>query len=130
MRSALQAHRAAIWTRHAQTRRSKRSAPASTNPAMSGGVERSSRRPWAAFLHESFPYDWVPIVFATFKVIALGVAMYFAVKWQYDQGEKGTTRALLQTGDKVIALFTIALAAVGLFAFSLSRMLGLDLNLP
>ncbi|MNV14139.1 hypothetical protein D3C71_1048140 [compost metagenome] len=97
---------------------------------MSGGVERSSRRPWAAFSHESFPYDWVPIVFATFKVIALGVAMYFAVKWQYDQGEKGTTRALLQTGGKVIALFTIALAAVGLFAFSLSRMLGLDLNLP
>ncbi|MEV4609449.1 hypothetical protein MRBLMR1_004531 [Neorhizobium sp. LMR1-1-1.1] len=56
--------------------------------------------------------------------------MYFAVKWQYDQGEKGTTRALLQTGGKVIALFMIALAAVGLFAFSLSRMLGLDLNLP
>jgi hypothetical protein len=74
--------------------------------------------------------NWVPIVFATFKVVALGCAMYFAVKWHYDQGEKGTTRALLQTGGKMAALFLVALAAVGLIAFFLSRMLGLDLNLP
>lgn len=74
--------------------------------------------------------NWVPIVFSTFKVIALGGAMYFAVKWHYDQGEKGTTRALLQTGGKMVAVFLVALAVVGLLAFFVSRMLGLDLNLP
>jgi len=73
--------------------------------------------------------NWVPIVFATFKVIALGVAMYFAVKWHYDQGERGTTRALLQTGGKMVAAFLVALAAIGCIAFFVSRMLGLDLDL-
>lgn len=73
--------------------------------------------------------NWVPIVFGTFKVTALAVAMYFAVKWHYDRGEKGTARALLQTGGKMIAVFLVAVAVVGLIAFFLSRMLGLDLNL-
>jgi len=29
--------------------------------------------------------DWVPIVFITFKVLALGTGMFFAIKWHYDQ---------------------------------------------
>jgi hypothetical protein len=33
--------------------------------------------------------DWVPIVFVAFKVLALGVAMFFAIKWHYDQGQRG-----------------------------------------
>ncbi len=74
--------------------------------------------------------NWVPVLFATFKLTALAVAMYYAVKWHYDRGEKRTTRALLQTGTKVVALFLVALAGVGLVALFASRMLGLDLNLP
>lgn len=31
--------------------------------------------------------DWVPIVLLTFKVVVLGVGMFFAVKWHYDQGK-------------------------------------------
>ncbi|MQY46668.1 hypothetical protein GAO09_11540 [Rhizobiales bacterium RZME27] len=73
--------------------------------------------------------NWVPIVFATFKVVALGVAMYFAVKWHYDQGDKRDWRASLRAGGKMIAAFLLTLIVVGLIAFVVSRMLGLDLNL-
>ena len=33
-------------------------------------------------------WDWFPIVFITFKVIVFGTAMFFAIKWHYDQGKK------------------------------------------
>ncbi|MBX5254569.1 hypothetical protein HJC03_30000 [Rhizobium sp. NLR4b] len=74
--------------------------------------------------------DWVPIVFVTFKVLALGIAMFFAIKWHYDQGEKGDRRAVLRTGVAMAAVFVLALLVVGLVAFVLSRMLGLDLSFP
>lgn len=74
--------------------------------------------------------DWVPIVFATFKFLALAVAMFYAIKWHYDQGEKGQTMALLRTSGKMVGVFMIALLAVVLIAFSLSAALGLDLSLP
>jgi hypothetical protein len=32
--------------------------------------------------------DWVPIVFATFKLLVLGTGMFYAIKWHYDQGKK------------------------------------------
>ncbi|MDE1157521.1 MAG: hypothetical protein PW791_04440 [Neorhizobium sp.] len=72
--------------------------------------------------------DWVPIVFVTFKVVALGTAMFFAIKWHYDQGEKGQTRALIYAGCKMAAVFAVAVIGVGLIAFFLSRTLGLDLS--
>lgn len=74
--------------------------------------------------------DWVPIVFVTFKVLALGIAMFYAIKWHYDQVEKVERRVLLRTGGKMAAAFVLALLAVGLLAFFLSRMLGLDLSFP
>lgn len=74
--------------------------------------------------------NWVPIVFATFKVAALAAAMYSAIKWHYDQGEPGERGALLYAGAKVVVGFLAALLAVGLIAFVVSRMLGLDLDLP
>jgi hypothetical protein len=73
--------------------------------------------------------DWVPIVFVTFKALALGIGMFFAIKWHYDQGKKGETRAVLRTGSKMAAAFVLALLCVGLVAFVLSRTLGLDLSL-
>ncbi|KQS84830.1 hypothetical protein [Rhizobium sp. Leaf383] len=75
-------------------------------------------------------WDMVPIVFVTFKVLALGLAMFFAIKWHYDQSKKGERRAALSTGAIMAAAFLLALVAVTLLAFVLSRMLGLDLSLP
>lgn len=71
---------------------------------------------------------WVPIVFVTFKVLALGTAAFFAIKWHYDRGEKGERRAVLRAGGKMAAVFVLALVGVGFVAFVLSRMLGLDLS--
>lgn len=32
--------------------------------------------------------DWIPVVFVTFKALVFGTAMFFAIKWHYDQGKK------------------------------------------
>jgi hypothetical protein len=74
--------------------------------------------------------DWVPIVFVTFKILALGTAMFFAIKWHYDRGEKGDRRAALRTGGKMAAVFVLALLCVALVTFVVSRTLGLDLSFP
>ena len=72
--------------------------------------------------------DWVPITFGAFKAVALLTAMFFAIKWHYDQGEKGGTRAVLRAGAKITVLFILALLVLGLGTFFLSNMLGLDLS--
>ncbi len=77
-----------------------------------------------------FNMDWVPVVFVMFKVLALGTAMFFAIKWHYDRGEKGDRRAVLRTGGKMAEVFALAVLGVGLIAFVLSSKLGLDLRLP
>ncbi|WP_337268689.1 hypothetical protein [Oryzifoliimicrobium ureilyticus] len=73
--------------------------------------------------------DWIPVVFVTFKLVALGLAMFFAIKWHYDQSKKMDRRALLRSGGIMAAGFLAALAGVALIAFVLSTMLGLDLRL-
>jgi hypothetical protein len=77
--------------------------------------------------------DWTPVVFVTFKVLVLGVGMFFAIKWHYDQGKKGKakeTRAVLRAGGKAAAVFVLLLVALVLVTFVLARTLGLDLTLP
>ena len=76
--------------------------------------------------------DWVPIVFVTFKVLVFGTAMFFAIKWHYDQGKKkgASRRELLVASGKIVAVFTLLLLCVLLFTFGLARMLGMDLSLP
>lgn len=75
--------------------------------------------------------DWIPIVFVTFKVLMFGTCMFFAIKWHYDQGKKGSKKGeLLRTGSKVAAAFMFALLCVGLFTYTLATKLGMDLNLP
>ncbi|MHC3941051.1 MULTISPECIES: hypothetical protein [Paenochrobactrum] len=29
--------------------------------------------------------DWVPIIFVIFKLVVLGICMFFAIKWHYDK---------------------------------------------
>lgn len=73
--------------------------------------------------------EWFPIVFGTFKVVALAVGMFFAVKWHYDQGPKGNGKAaVLRTASMVAGVFLLALAGLGYATFSLARNLGMDLN--
>ena len=75
--------------------------------------------------------DWFPIVAGTFKLLVLGTGMFFAIKWHYDQGKKGTEkRAVLSAVGKVAAVFVPLLLGLLLFTFFLARMLGLDLTFP
>jgi hypothetical protein len=79
--------------------------------------------------------DWIPIVFVTFKVLALGTGMFFAIKWHFDQGQKEEAtamdkRAVLRAGGKVAAVFVLSLLSLMLVTFVLARMLGLDVTFP
>jgi hypothetical protein len=77
--------------------------------------------------------DWTPVVFVTFKVLVLGVGMFFAIKWHYDQGKKGKAeeaRAVLRASGKVAAVFVLLLVGLVFVTFALARTLGLDLSLP
>lgn len=74
--------------------------------------------------------ELTPIAFGMFKALALGIGMYYAIKWHYDQGSKGGRIAVLRTGGLMAAAFITLLLIVGTLAFVLSSMLGLDLGLP
>ncbi len=79
--------------------------------------------------------DWIPIVLVTFKVLVLGIGMFFAIKWHYDQGkkEKGKgkeMRAVLRAGGMVAAVFVLSLLGLVLVTFVLAKRLGLDLTFP
>ena len=72
--------------------------------------------------------EWIPTVFVTFKLIVLGIGMFFAIKWHYDQGKKGKEnerRAVLRASGKVAAIFVVSLLAVGLLTFVLIDKLGM-----
>jgi hypothetical protein len=75
--------------------------------------------------------DWIPIVFVTFKLLVLGIGMFFAIKWHYDQAKKeNETRAVLRASGKVAAVFVLSLLSLGFVTFLLVRMLGMDLTFP
>ena len=79
--------------------------------------------------------DWFPIVFFTFKIVALGIGMFFAIKWHYDQGEKNEDRkkekrAVLRASGMVAAGFVLLLLGLGLITYVFATKLGLDLRLP
>jgi hypothetical protein len=74
--------------------------------------------------------EWIPAVFVVFKALVLGIGMFFAIKWHYDQGKKGKEherRAVLRASGKVAAVFVLALLGLGLVTFLLAGMLGLPL---
>jgi hypothetical protein len=79
--------------------------------------------------------DWFPIVAGTFKVLALGTGMFFAIKWHYDQGKKAQDkergkRAVLLAASKVAAVFLLSLLGIGLITFFIISKLSLDLTFP
>jgi hypothetical protein len=77
--------------------------------------------------------EWFPIAAGTFKVVALGTGMFFAIKWHYDQGKKGKareTRAVLRTSGIVAVAFLAVLVGLGMLTFALGTRLGLDLRMP
>ena len=79
--------------------------------------------------------DWFPIVAGTFKALALGTGMFFAIKWHYDQGKKQQDkekekRAVLRATGKAAAVFLLSLLGLGLVTFFIISKLSLDLTMP
>jgi len=75
--------------------------------------------------------EWFPIVFFTFKFVVLGIGMFFAIKWHYDQGKKGKEtdrRAVLRAVAKVAAIFVLALSGLALVTYFVLEHLSLDLS--
>ncbi len=77
--------------------------------------------------------DWTPVVFVAFKALVLGIGMFYAIKWHYDQGKKEKAmekRALLRASGKVAVAFMLTLLGLGIATFILASRLGLDLTFP
>ena len=79
--------------------------------------------------------DWIPVVLVTFKMFVLGVGMFFAIKWHYDQGSKEQDygkeqRAVLRASGKVAAIFMLSLVCLGIFTYVIASTFGLDLSMP
>lgn len=56
--------------------------------------------------------DCFPVAAGTFKGLALAMAMFFAIKWHYDEGKKKHNnerekRAVLSAGGKMAAVFVL-----------------------
>jgi len=68
--------------------------------------------------------EWTPIAFGMFKASALGIGMYYAIKWHYDQGGKEDRIALRRTGGVVAAAFLAFLLVVGTIASFSATCLG------
>lgn len=73
--------------------------------------------------------DWVPVVFVVFKVAVLGIGMFFAVKWHYDQGRKKNRRELSGAIVKVAGVFALLLLCLISGTWMLATTLGLNLGL-
>ncbi|MBB3212090.1 heme/copper-type cytochrome/quinol oxidase subunit 2 [Herbaspirillum sp. Sphag1AN] len=75
--------------------------------------------------------DWVPIVFVIFKLGVLGIGMFFAIKWHYDQGRKGKEKersAVLRATGKAAVAFVLLLIVLVIVTFGLARTLGMELT--
>ena len=73
--------------------------------------------------------DWVPVVFVVFKVVMFGIAMFYAVKWHYDQDKKDR-RTVLRAGGIAVVAFVLGLLSVGGITYLLMKSFGLDLSMP
>lgn len=79
--------------------------------------------------------EWFPILAGSFKVLALGTGMFFAIKWHYDQGKKEgdkvkERRAVMRAAGKGTAIFVLLVMGLVLATFVLGTKLGLNLTFP
>ena len=73
--------------------------------------------------------DWVPIVLMAFKIVVLGIGMFFAVKWHYDKDRRAQKGAVLSAVGAIAAILLVALLILLFATFMLANMIGMDLTL-
>lgn len=74
--------------------------------------------------------DIIPVIFIMFKILVLGLGMFFAVKWHYDQDKKVHKGEVISAVGKIAAMLVLALLCLLFATFKLANMLGLDLAFP
>ncbi len=79
--------------------------------------------------------DWFPILAGTFKVLALGTGMFFAIKWHYDQGKKESEktkerRVVMRAAGMGTAIFLLLVLVLVFATLALGTKLGLNLTFP
>lgn len=70
--------------------------------------------------------DWIPIVFLAFKFSVLGVGMFFAIKWHYDQDKQVLKGAVIRSVSKITAIMVLVLIILMFATNALLKMLGLN----
>lgn len=74
--------------------------------------------------------DWVPIVFVTFKILALGTGMFFAIKWHYDQRNSprptDVVKVLLEGAGYILAVLMVFALIYGILHYLGLLPAGLD----
>ena len=70
--------------------------------------------------------DWVPVVFLIFKFSVLGLGMFYAIKWHYDQDKRVLKGAVIRSVGKLAAIMALALMVLMFAANTLLNMLSLD----
>ena len=68
--------------------------------------------------------EWVPIVFITFKVLALGTGMFFAIKWHHDQRTSSKPTDMIKVTLEV-ASYLLMVVIVFALIYGLLHYLGL-----
>ena len=70
--------------------------------------------------------DWVPVVFLIFKFSVLGLGMFYAIKWHYDQDKRILKGAVIRSVGKLAMIMVGALIILMFAANTLLNMLSLD----
>jgi len=73
--------------------------------------------------------DWFPVVFIIFKIVVLGIGMFFAIKWHYDQDKKAQKGEVLSTVGKMATILVISLFILLFITFTIANRIGIDLAL-
>ena len=73
--------------------------------------------------------DWFPVVFIIFKIVVLGIGMFFAIKWHYDQDKKAQKGHVLSAVGKMAAILVISLFILLFLTFMIANRIGIDLAL-
>ncbi len=71
--------------------------------------------------------ELTPVILIIFKVSVLAIAMFFAVKWHYDQDKIARKSDLLLAVGKIAVILVLSLICLLFATFQLAGMLGLDL---
>ncbi|WP_375194852.1 hypothetical protein [Sphingobium sp.] len=71
----------------------------------------------------------IPVGLIIFKLVVLGLGMFFAIKWHYDQDKKARKGDVISAVGKIAAILAVSLISLLLATYAVAMKMGLDLTL-